>query len=251
MDFYYQEIVKIIQTGILKEDLLTIHKKMIELSKIGDVEAIKILYLIIRLQPQIIKNGIPCLITNLDYQSEEDRSTICINLANNTVKSAYRLLELILSSFYINPTLRDNNDSTVYGYLMQHLVGIYQGNNNFHSRKDLEKIIVNLSKRICLLYPFDQNEFCVINKHGQKCTYLELVENYQKKNCYFLESRPFCAECMTMNEILNQMIEQELYVPQVDRFTIIKDIETYNTNLKFTKVKRYNLDTLCFSKKHL
>lgn len=251
MELYYQEISRIIQTGILQEDSLTIQKKMIELSKIHDVESMKILYLIIRLQPIIIKNDIPSLTTNLDYQSEDDKSTICINLANNTVKSAYRLLELLLSSFYINPTLRDDNESTLYGYLMLHLAGIYQSNNNFHSRKDLEKIMVNLSKKICMLYPFNQNEECVIDKYGQKQSYQNLIQSYRDMNRHFLDKRPICVGYLTMDEILEQMAGQKFILHQSCDMTMIRDIETYNTDSRFTKVKRYNLDTLRFSQKYL
>jgi len=52
---YYDAITEILKNGILKEDSINIQKKMIELSEIHDVNAMKILYLLIRLQRSIEK----------------------------------------------------------------------------------------------------------------------------------------------------------------------------------------------------
>lgn len=178
---YYDVICQELQHGILLEDRKTIQEKMIELSKIDDVEAMKCLYLLIRLQKLSTTDSWSRIYTSLDYQSDLDQSTVCINLSNNTVKQAYRLLEWILDSFYIDPNLYDDRNGTMYGYIMAHLLGIYQSDNNFHSRGDLEKIMVKISKQICQLYPIDIDAVCYQTQKGNLKTYAQLIHRYSKK----------------------------------------------------------------------
>ncbi len=202
---YYKEICKIIETGILQEDVVTIQKKMIELSKIHDVNAMKTLYLLIKLQPTIAIENRNCLMTNLDYQDEEDNSTICINLSNNTVKAAYRLLNIIINSFSLNPRLKDDNQSTFYGYLMAHLAEIYKADNNFHSKGELEKVMVKISKTITTLFPFDPSEICYTNKNGKIKNYYDLVQNYSEKNSYYLNQNQGNGKYPKMSKLLEKM----------------------------------------------
>ncbi len=245
---YYYEIKTIIESGILQEDALCIQKKMIELSKIHDVNAMKTLYLLIRLQPTIAQNTSSLLMTNLDYQDEVDKSTICINLANNTVKASYRLLDAIIQSFYINPSLKDQNKSNLYGYLMAHLADIYKADNNFHAKVELEKVMVGLSKKLVMLYPFDVNKNCYKNKHGNKRCYYDLLQDYEHKNPYYLKHGS--KDNPKMKKILKKMEERDIYTPPESATTVIRDIGIFNQDSRFTKVKRYNYSTLQFTKKH-
>lgn len=242
----YEEIKHIIQSGILKENYLTIQKKMIELSKMNNINAIKLLYLIINLQ----YNNESYLSTNLDYQDSNDKSTVCINLANNTVKASYRLLDLIINSFYINPYLTDERGSTLYGYLMAHLIQIYKSDNNFHSRNDLEKLMVKLSKNICELYPFNINDICYKDRNGRNLSYNELVMMYRKKNSYYLDKKSDDGSYQKMNKILKNMNNETTEIIR-DECTKIKDFDRYLSDERFTKYKRYTLDTLNFAKKYI
>lgn len=248
MERYYEETKHIIQTGILLEDVNEIQQKMLELSKMNNVNAIKLLYLIIKLQEKLEETY---LISNLDYQDKSDNSTICINLANNTVKASYRLLDLIISSFSINPYLRDERNCTIYGYLMAHLIQIYRSDNNFHSRKDLEKLMVKLSKVLCEQYPFDVHEACYYDRNRKELSYEELVESYHKRNPQYLDKKSSDGNYQKMQKILNNMkLRSEVVIP-VEEHTKIKDWDQFSTDERFTKYKRYTFDTLEFAKKHL
>lgn len=248
---YYKQICTIIETGILQEDAKTIQKKMIELSKIHDVNAMKTLYLLIKLQPEIAKENANYLMTNLDYQDQVDRSTICINLANNTVKASYRLLDAMVNSFVLDVNLTDDNQSTCYGYLMAHLSDIYRADNNFHSKGELEKVMVKISKTIAMTYPLDFSKPCYINKHGKCKNYYDLVQDYRQKNSYFLDQKQEDGKYPKMNKLLKNQKEEVSYSTFDSSSTFIKNWESFETDERFTKKKRYNLSTLNFVDKYL
>ncbi len=245
---YHKEITEIIKSGILQEDKLTIQKKMIELSKIHDVNAMKTLYLLIRMQPTIAFENTKYLMANLDYQDKIDHSTIMTNLANNTVKASYRLLYALITSFYINPNLKDENKSTLYGYLMAHLADIYKADNNFHAKVELEKLMFGLVEKTMLLYPFDPKKKCYQDKFGSQKNYYELLERYQNEHSYYF-SHP-SKETPKMKKLLKRMEQEEPYTPSKSCMSKIRDIEIFQTDERFTKVKRYNYSTLEFTKKH-
>lgn len=245
----YKKIKHILQEGILLEDKRTIQDKIIELSKIHDVEAMKILYMMIKEQVITCKDGEYYIPISLDYQSADDKSSICINLTNNTIKQAYRLLNWLILSFDVNPNLKDDKNNSMYGYLMANLLGIYKANNNFHSRYDLEKVIVKLSKRICQLYDIDIYDFCYQTSNGKQKTYLDLVYQYKKKNPYFLDKK---HKMGTMEEILETLQTEEITTEILSsECTRIRNIDSYQYDERFSKKKRYTKRTLDFVKRNL
>lgn len=249
IESYYKDIVNHLNSGILQEDVPTIQKKMIELSNMHEVNAIKMLYLLIRLQE--VKTDISSYIpVDLDYQSD-DKKTILIHLANNQVKLAYRLLDWLLSSFYLDTTIKDENGSTVYGYLLAHLVDIYRSDNNFHSRYDLEKLLVKLVKTICMQYPFNLTETCYINRYGTEKSFLDLLHEYKKQNSHYLSSASPDGQILSMKKTLKRMKKKEIYIPSKEETTRIQDLEALLYNKKFEEQKRYAKDTYQFCKKYL
>ncbi len=241
----YEETINIVKNEIELEKQEMIQRKMIQLSKIQDIEAIKVLYLMIKEQELICRNGRYFLLTQLDYQDNFDQTNISINLANNTVKQAYRLLDWIITSFYINPNIQDNRHSTVYGYLMANLLGIYKSNNNFHSRYDLEKIMVKISKKIASSYNININSICYKNAEGKQKNYVKLVNQYHEKNAYFLDKK---HQSGTMNEILYSLSTEPKEIENhLIENTEIRDIYSYNNVERFTEAKRYTKRTLEFT----
>lgn len=245
----YKKIKYLLNKTILLEEQENIQKMMIQLSKTHDIEAMKLLYLIIREQKITYKNEQAYLKTLLDYQDDYDKTNICINLANNTVKQSYRLLDWIINSFYIDPNLKDEQNCTMYGYLMANLIGIYKSNNNFHSRQDLEKVMVKLSKKICRLYYIDINGICYQTSKGKEKNYLELIEQYRMKNCDLLNKMHTYG---TMDEILKEISDENKSVENLlEEHTMIRDFSTYDQVERFSKQKRYTKRTLDFATKIL
>lgn len=240
---YYNTIYNELQIWVSSKSKVQIVEKMISLAKIDDVNAIKILRILIEMHGCMLSEEMHFNL-DLDYQSKKDGSTIYTNLANNKVKAAYRLLHWLLLSIKMNPEITDAYGNTIHGYLIYHLVQMYQSDNNFHSRQDLEKVMIKILKIVLTKYPIDLETEIFTTENMEIKKLKKLIKTYQKKNPSYYKYQKKGGEYLALKEIVNKSIQKDYFESEA------KDLTQWKNNDHFQR-KRYTYATYEFMKRNL